>query len=323
MLTTPVRSRTLNDKPDDNQGAIEAARGIHVEARATSNRTLAERLAAMRPRLHRYCARMTGSVIDGEDVLQDALLRALEACGDGREIANLDGYVFRIAHRAALDHLRQRARRESKMSNYDVNRVEHPLAASDGRVALQASLRAFIQLPVSQRSCVVLVDVLGHSAEEVSTITGSSVASVKAGLHRGRARLRELSLTSDETPPLSAEQTRLLRAYADRLNAHDFDALREMLAEEVLLEVVGRATLRGRSAVTNTYFANYRETTNWHCVPGLIEGQPGLLIHDTAEADGPPRYFILTEWRDGVLFAARDFRHAAYAAEAAVMGPIG
>lgn len=294
-----------------------------AETTATSNRTLAERLAAMRPRLHRYCARMTGSVIDGEDVLQDALLRALEAGGDGREIANLDGYVFRIAHRAALDHLRQRARREAKMSNQDVNRVQDPLAASDGRVAVEASLAAFMRLPVSQRSCVVLVDVLGHSAEEVSTITASSVVAVKATLHRGRARLRELSLTPDEHPPLSAEQTRLLRAYADRLNARDFDALREMLAQQVLLEVVGRATLRGRNAVTNTYFGNYRETTDWHFVPGLIEGQPGLLVHDAAEPGGPPRYFILTEWRDGVLFAARDFRHAAYAAERAVMRPIG
>ncbi|MGY4424892.1 putative RNA polymerase sigma factor [Bradyrhizobium sp. JR6.1] len=36
-------------------------------------------LAAMRPRLHRYCARMVGSVIDGEDVLQDALIKAMEA----------------------------------------------------------------------------------------------------------------------------------------------------------------------------------------------------------------------------------------------------
>ena len=36
-------------------------------------------LVAMRPRLHRYCARMVGSVIDGEDVLQDALIKAVEA----------------------------------------------------------------------------------------------------------------------------------------------------------------------------------------------------------------------------------------------------
>jgi len=289
---------------------------------ATSNQTLAERLAAMRPRLHRYCARMTGSAIDGEDVLQDALLRALEAGGNGREIANLDGYVFRIAHRAALDHLRQRARREARMSDQGVHRAQDPLAASDGRVALHASLATLMRLPVSQRSSVLLVDVLGHSAEEVCAITALSVAAVKAALHRGRARLRELSLTPDEPPPLPAEQTQLLQAYADRLNGRDFAALGDMLAEQVRLEVVGRTTLLGRSAVTRTYFVNYRQTTDWYCRPGLIEGRPGILVYDTAACVGAPRYFILTAWRDGLLVAGRDFRHAAYAAEAAVMQPL-
>jgi RNA polymerase sigma-70 factor (ECF subfamily) len=38
-------------------------------------------LVAMRPKLHRYCARMVGSVIDGEDELQDTLIKAVESCG--------------------------------------------------------------------------------------------------------------------------------------------------------------------------------------------------------------------------------------------------
>ena len=293
-----------------------------IEPAAASNGSLAARMTAMRPRLHRYCARMTGSVIDGEDVLQEALLRALEAGGDGREIANLDGYVFRIAHRAALDHLRGRARREARMSDKDVNRAEDPHGAADTRVALQASLVAFMRLPASQRSCVLLVDLMGHSAEEVSAITALSVPAVKAALHRGRARLRELSLNPEEPPPLSAEQSHLLRVYAERLNARDFDALGEMLAEHVCLEVVGRTKLEGRSAVTSTYFSNYRQTVGWHCVPGLIEGRPGILVHDAARSGAPPRYFILTDWCEGLLIAARDFRHASYAADGAVMVPL-
>jgi len=76
------------------------------------------------------------------------------------------------------------------LADYEVNQLEHPLAASDARVAVQASLATFMHLPVAQRSCVVLVDVLGHSAKDVSTITRSSVAAVKAALHRGRARGR-------------------------------------------------------------------------------------------------------------------------------------
>lgn len=45
-------------------------------------------LVAMRPKLHRYCARMTGSVIDGEDVLQDALTKAVEAHAAAGSIGN-------------------------------------------------------------------------------------------------------------------------------------------------------------------------------------------------------------------------------------------
>src|SRR6476659_6561009 len=67
-------------------------------------------LAAIRPKLHRYCARMVGSVIDGEDVLQDALIKAVEAFPAAGPIGNPEGWLFRIAHNTALDFLRRRNR---------------------------------------------------------------------------------------------------------------------------------------------------------------------------------------------------------------------
>ena len=69
-----------------------------------------DRLRALRPRLHRYCARMTGSAIHGEDVLQDALVKALQARSQGTDVDNLEGWLFRIAHNASLDFLRGKAR---------------------------------------------------------------------------------------------------------------------------------------------------------------------------------------------------------------------
>ena len=72
--------------------------------------TFEDRLTALRPRLHRYCARMTGSAIHGEDVLQDALVKALHARAQGAEVDNLEGWLFRIAHNASLDFLRERSR---------------------------------------------------------------------------------------------------------------------------------------------------------------------------------------------------------------------
>src|SRR3981189_793516 len=67
-------------------------------------------LGELRPKLHRYCARMTGSVIDGEDVVQETMNKALEAFPPGGIIVRPEGWLFRIAHNAALDFLRRRAR---------------------------------------------------------------------------------------------------------------------------------------------------------------------------------------------------------------------
>src|ERR1700710_652621 len=67
-------------------------------------------LGTMRPKLHRYCARMTGSVIDGEDVVQEAMIKAIGAFPLEAGIENVEAWVFRIAHNCALDQLRRRAR---------------------------------------------------------------------------------------------------------------------------------------------------------------------------------------------------------------------
>src|SRR3954467_4742810 len=80
-------------------------------------------LAALRPKLHRYCARMIGSVIDGEDVLQDALIKAVEAFAANSPIANPEGWLFRIAHNTALDFLRRRNRQAALQSVEEVDMV--------------------------------------------------------------------------------------------------------------------------------------------------------------------------------------------------------
>src|ERR1700720_1264540 len=88
-----------------------------ADGRAQFDRLLGE----LRPRLHRYCARMTGSVIDGEDVVQETMLKAMRAMPAAGPIANPEGWLFRIAHHAALDFLRRRAREETRHSNEDLD----------------------------------------------------------------------------------------------------------------------------------------------------------------------------------------------------------
>jgi RNA polymerase sigma factor (sigma-70 family) len=63
----------------------------------------------LRPELHRYCARLMGSVIEGEDVVQDAFARAFGVLDELQEDPPLRAWLFRIAHNRALDLLRSRA----------------------------------------------------------------------------------------------------------------------------------------------------------------------------------------------------------------------
>src|SRR6201991_2970906 len=158
-------------------------------------------LAELRPRLHRYCARMTGSVIDGEDVLQETLVKAIEAFPHTGPLANVEGWLFRTAHNAALDFLRRRARREGAQGDEELETIADPDSAIERRQAAAASLRTLMRLPVAQRSSVILMDVLGHSLEEISQVLESSVPAVKANLHRGRQRLSELAAEPDDRPP--------------------------------------------------------------------------------------------------------------------------
>src|ERR1700735_3995279 len=197
-------------------------------------------LVELRPKLHRYCARMTGSVIDGEDVLQEALVKAVKARPESGEIAQPERWLFRIAHNAALDYLRRRARAEARQSNEDPEMIVDPNEERPDPELLSTSLRTFMRLPIVQRSSVVLMDVLGYSLNEIGEIMDASLPAVKSALHRGRTRLHELAQEPEDAPPpvLSSTERTLLAAYIDRFNARDYDAVRAMLAEEVRLDLV-------------------------------------------------------------------------------------
>ena len=277
-----------------------------------------QRLGELRPKLHRYCARMTGSVIDGEDVLQEALVKAIEAFPQAEPIAHLEGWLFRVAHNAALDFLRRRARQEAGRSDEDPDMIVDPAASADDRQIAAASLRTFMRLPVAQRSSVILMDVLGYSLEEIAGVIGSSIPAIKAALHRGRARLRELAQTPDDLPlPVLAEAERSrLAAYIDRFNARDFDTIRDMLADEVRLELVSRLRRSGRGEVAS-YFHNYDRLADWHLIAGLVEGRPAVLVREPGSPSAAPAYFVLLDWAGDKIVNIRDFRYARYAAEGA------
>src|ERR671925_621968 len=71
-----------------------------------------ETISALQPALHRYCARMTGSVMDGEDVVQEALFEAYRKLDKFDQSRPLKPWLFRIAHNRCIDFLRHREARD-------------------------------------------------------------------------------------------------------------------------------------------------------------------------------------------------------------------
>ena len=281
-------------------------------------------LGELRPKLHRYCARMTGSVIDGEDVVQEALVKAIEALPETESVAHPEAWLFRIAHNAALDFLRRRTRQHAAHVSEDPDTIIDPGAGADDRQVAAASLRTFMRLPAAQRSSVILMDVLGYSLQEVAGVINGTIPAIKAALHRGRVRLRELAQEPDDValPVLPESERALLAAYVDRFNARDFDAVRDMLAEEVRLDVVNKLQVEGRSKV-GKYFHNYDQLEDWHLVVGLVDGRPAMLVCNPSDPSRTPAYFILLQWAGGKVVNIRDFYFARYATDGAELSMPG
>jgi RNA polymerase sigma-70 factor (ECF subfamily) len=275
-------------------------------------------LAAMRPRLHRYCARMVGSAIDGEDVLQDAMIKAVEAFPSAGGIDNPEGWLFRIAHNTALDFLRRRNRQEALRSSEEVDMIADPADTVASREIASASLRTFMRLPVAQRASVILMDVLGCSLKEVCEVMDFSLPAVKAALHRGRTQLRELADEPDDLPraSLSDADRERLGVYVAHFNARDFDAIRNLIADDVRLDLVNKTRMNGKAEVSR-YFGNYAKVSDWRLVPGLVEGRPAILVFDPGQPGSAPKYFMLLQWSADKVATIRDFRHAPYVIDGA------
>lgn len=271
-----------------------------------------DRLAALRPRLHRYCARMTGSAVQGEDVLQDTLVKALQARAQGAVVDNLEGWLFRIAHNTSLDVLRARSRNTVVPLTDAVEAVALPQA---DLVAI--GFRTFLRLPELQRCAVILKDVLGHSVEEIAAIAECSPTAAKSALQRGRLALRGLAQEAQDTrlPLMSDADRRKIAAFVDHFRSGDFDAIRARLAADVKLELVNRLRLEGRDQV-RPYFTRYAQETRWRFALGAVEGQPAMLVFDAETAMEAPAYFVLVAWADERIVAIRDFLFAPYVLEA-------
>ena len=258
----------------------------------------------MRPELHRYCARLTGSVIDGEDIVQETLAKAFYTMGLNLEVPPLRPWLFRIAHNAAIDFLRSHGQRYTE-TRADLDDVVGFDDAPDPSV-VRAALARFLLLPLTQRSAVILKDVLGHSLEETAETMGTTILAVKAALVRGRRRLHE---GDAEHAATTAAARGDLDRYATLFNRRDWDGVRALIGDECRLDLVSKAQRRGKDVTM--YFDRYaKEDVSLRVV--MLEGEFALaaFVGDSERAS----YFILLRWENGRVESIRDFRYVPYIA---------
>lgn len=154
------------------------------------------------------CYRMLGRRQAAEDATQEAFVSAWRNLGRMRG-ENFKPWLLRIAANACTDELRRRGRRPSSSLDlaFEEGMPEPPDREPDPEsIALTRELRgqiegALIQLPEDQRMAVVLTDIEGLAYEEVASVMGTSIGTVKSRLSRARARLREVLLGEPELLP--------------------------------------------------------------------------------------------------------------------------
>ncbi len=273
-----------------------------------------ETITNLRPSLHRYCARMTGSVLDGEDVVQEALFEAYRKLDQFDDRRPLAPWLFRIAHNRCIDLLRRRnVRNEAEVAVMRPDRVM-PVDPT-GHAVGRAVEHLVLSLPPKERACVLLKDVFDYTLEEIAELVDSTVGGVKAALNRGRSKLA--ALPEPRTPPQNknAEMSKLLHLYVERFNRHDWDGLRELIADDAQLRVADR--FAGRLD-DSPYFGNYeRWTVPWQMTTGEVDREPVVVILRQEANVWTPISFVRLEVVNGRIERIADFSHCPWILAAA------
>jgi RNA polymerase sigma-70 factor, ECF subfamily len=265
-----------------------------------------ETVTHLRPSLHRYCSRMVGSVLDGEDIVQEALFQAYRKLDTFDDNRPLGSWLFRIAHNRCIDFLRRRSVRLKAENGAATQHFAESLDPS--APALGAAIeRLVLNLPPKERACVLLKDVLDYSLEEIAELVDSTVGGVKAALHRGRSKLSALTEESTPRRPASREIAQLLHLYAERFNRRDWEGLRELIADDAQLRVADRFAGRLRKS---PYFGEYEQLpVEWRMAVGEVDGEPVVIIMQQRADGWGPYSCIHLEMEGGRIVRVLDYFH--------------
>jgi RNA polymerase sigma-70 factor, ECF subfamily len=272
-----------------------------------------ETISTLRPSLHRYCARMTGSVLDGEDVVQEALFEAYRKLDKFDQSRPLKPWLFRIAHNRCIDFLRRRGVRDEAETAAVVPEAVAPAEPVLGTG--KALEHLVLTLPPKERACVLLKDVFDYSLEEIAELVDSTVGGVKAALSRARTKLTESSVQANTAQNASPELKRIMQLYVDRFNRRDWDGVRELTSADARLNVAERFAGKLTDA---PYFLNYEQSPlPWKLALGEVDGEPVVIVlrrgADTWTPDSAIRFDVVGQRIERIV----DYTHCPWVISAA------
>ncbi|HZS57946.1 MAG TPA: sigma-70 family RNA polymerase sigma factor [Gemmatimonadaceae bacterium] len=273
-----------------------------------SDETLEKILGDLRPKLHRFCSRMVGSVLDGEDLVQETLTEAFLHVSSLRDATRLEPWLFRIAHHKCVDFIR-RARRFVALPPDEADAIAGVTAPDE---PIDEPLAMLVgTLPPKERASVLLKDVLDYPLDQVAEIIDSTVGGVKAALHRGRAKLRA---SNPEAPTIALDdaQRALLDAYVDRFNRQDWDGLRDLIQADARLEIVGAAA-GTMLDVGRNYFSNYLALPyEWRLAVSVVDGELVTVHERRVDGHWHAQSAVRLWWQNGKVVRIRDYVHVDY-----------
>lgn len=268
-----------------------------------------ETVTQLRPMLHRYCSRMTGSVMDGEDVVQEALFEAYRKLDQYDDSRPLKPWLFRIAHNRCIDLLRSRGVRddaEAAAAVPEAVKAAEPAILGVGR----AVEHLVLTLPPKERACVLLKDVFDYSLEEIADLVGSTVGGVKAALSRGRTTLAASPAPPKPSRSVSPEVKRVMQLYVERFNRRDWDGVRQLISADARLNVAD--AFIGKVAEA-PYFSNWaRWSMPWKLAEGEVDGEPAIVILQRGPDTYTPYSAIRLEIVGDHILRIVDYAHCAW-----------
>lgn len=170
------------------------------------------RLDALRPRLYRLAFSWTREAHQADDLVQEAMARALQKHGQLRDEEMLDRWVIRIMANLWMDQLRLSAREEhidDLQYELRVDEEQSPDCVHCRDEMIERVREAIMRLPEGQRIVVTLVDLEEFSYKDVASALDLPIGTVMSRLSRGRQALKTMLL--DSVSETAAKSERRLR----------------------------------------------------------------------------------------------------------------